>query len=214
MHEAQIVVLAKAPVAGRSKTRLCPALTPQHAADVARAALLDTIDAVVGVPVRRRVLVLDGAAEDLATDGLDVLPQRGAGLDERLAHAFEDAFATCPVPTLLVGMDSPQVTSSLLAGAVEQLLSGDSVLGHAADGGWWALGLVRPDAEVFLGVPMSADDTGERQERRLRQRGLRPCLLPVLRDIDRIEDLVEVAGIMPRTSRVAQITRSLTERVA
>ena len=211
MIQAQVVVLAKAPVAGRSKTRLCPPLTPEEAAGVARAALLDTLDVVAALPVRRRVLVLDGSAEGLQDKGFDVLSQRGNGLDERLAGAFADAFATCAVPTLLIGMDTPQVSPVLLHGALVRLLGAPAVLGHAADGGWWALGLHAPDPDVFLGVPMSADDTGAHQERRLRALGLAPALLPTLRDIDRIDDLAAVAAGMPRTSRVAQVALRLLE---
>ena len=214
MIQAQVVVLAKAPVAGRSKTRLCPPLTPEEAADVARAALLDTLDAVAALPVRRRLLVLDGSAEGLPHNGFDVLPQRGNGLDERLAGAFTDAFASCAVPTLLIGMDTPQVSPVLLHGALVRLLSSPAVLGHAADGGWWALGLHAPDPEAFLGVPMSADDTGAHQEQRLMSLGLPPVLLPELRDIDRVDDLAAVAAGMPRTSHVAQAALRLLERVS
>lgn len=214
MHQAQVVVLAKAPVAGRSKTRLCPPLTPSQAADVARAALLDTLDVVAALPVRRRLLVLEGSPNGLPHQGFDVVAQRGCGLDERLAHAFDDAFAGCALPTLLIGMDSPQVTPDLLDAALSALVSADAVLGHATDGGWWAMGLRAPDPEVFLGVPMSADDTGVHQERRLRTRGLAPVLLPELRDIDRVDDLAVVAAAMPRTSRVAQVALRLLEPVS
>ena len=214
MLPAQVVVLAKAPVAGRSKTRLCPPLAPEQAAEVARAALLDTLDVVAAVPARRRLLVLEGSPDALLRKGFDVLPQRGDGLDERLAHAFDDAFATCAVPTLLIGMDSPQVTPELLTDALTLLLTSDAVLGHATDGGWWALGLQAPDPDALLGVPMSADDTGAHQERRLRARGLAPELLPVLRDIDRVDDLAAVAAQMTAGSRVARLAAGLLERVA
>jgi rSAM/selenodomain-associated transferase 1 len=201
--DAQLVVLAKQPRAGRSKTRLCPPLTPEQAADVARAALLDTLDVVSATPVRRRVVVLDGSPRDLVPDGFDVLPQRGDGLDERLAAAFEDVFAGCTAPVLLIGMDTPQVTPALLAQAAAALAEAPAVLGLAEDGGWWLAGLHAPDARAFVGVPMSADDTGASQLARLRELGLDPQLLPVLRDIDRIEDLTAVAAAMPSSSRVA-----------
>src|SRR5207302_10117875 len=53
-------VMAKAPVAGTSKTRMCPPLSPEEAARIAEAALVDTLQAVLGTPVRRHVVVLDG----------------------------------------------------------------------------------------------------------------------------------------------------------
>ncbi|MCA1711354.1 MAG: TIGR04282 family arsenosugar biosynthesis glycosyltransferase [Actinobacteria bacterium] len=203
MLDAQIVVLAKQPQAGRTKTRLCPPLTPEQAADVARAALLDTLDAVAATAVRRRVVVLDGSPDELIPARFDVLPQRGAGLDERLAHAFTDTFADRSLPVLLIGMDTPQVTPFLLEQSIHTLLAAPAVLGLASDGGWWAAGLHAPDPEVFLGVPMSADDTGVHQLARLRRQGLEPVLLPALRDIDLVADLHAVAAEMPATSRTA-----------
>jgi rSAM/selenodomain-associated transferase 1 len=209
VFEAQIVVLAKSPVPGRVKTRLCPPLSPEQAAGVARAALIDTLDAVAQVPVRRRLAVLDGSPVGLVPAGFDVLPQRGGGLDERLAAAYSDAFSTCDLPVLLLGMDTPQVTPRLLAAAVGELLAGSAVLGHAADGGWWALGLHAPDPAAFLGVPMSTDRTGLLQEQRLRERGTRPTLLPRLRDIDVVDDLRAVVALLPAGSRLASVVRRL-----
>lgn len=211
MLEAQVVVLAKEPVAGRVKTRLCPPLTRGQAADVAAASLADTMLAVGALPVRRRVLVLDGDAAGIVTVGFDVLPQRGQGLDERLAAAVSDTFAGCSSPVLLIGMDTPQVTAALLTHCIEALLAGSPALGLAEDGGWWAVGLHAADPEVFLGVPMSATDTGVEQERRMRDRELTPHLLPTLRDIDGYDDLQAVAAGLP-DSRLAAVVRTLHDR--
>ncbi|MCU1673527.1 MAG: hypothetical protein JWN77_1640 [Frankiales bacterium] len=208
MLDAQIVVLAKQPLAGRTKTRLCPPLTPGQAAGVARAALLDTLDAVAATPVRRRVVVLDGSPDDLVPAGFDVLPQRGAGLDERLAAAFTDVLGGRSLPTLLIGMDTPQVTPELLEQCVRALLDAAAALGLADDGGWWAAGLHAPDPDAFLGVPMSADDTGVHQLARFRRQGLDPVLLPSLRDIDLIADLHAVAAVMPASSRTASVLQA------
>lgn len=204
MLEAQILILAKEPLAGRVKTRLSPPLTMEQAAAVAAAALQDTVDVVSQLPVRRRRVVLDGAAGAWLPAGYDVLPQRGDGLDARLAAAYDDAFSTCPLPALLIGMDTPQLTAGHLTDAVTRLLDGRPVLGYAEDGGWWALGLHAPDPDAFLGVPMSTPWTGACQEQRLRARGLEPVALPRLRDVDRIEDLLAVAAAMPPTSHLAR----------
>ncbi|MCX3061687.1 glycosyltransferase, partial [Streptomyces sp. GXMU-J5] len=85
-----LLVLAKEPVAGRVKTRLTPPFTPREAAALAEAALRDTLDAALAAPVRRRVLVLAGEPGPWLPPGFDVVPQRGDGLDERIAAAFED----------------------------------------------------------------------------------------------------------------------------
>lgn len=200
------MVLAKAPRPGRSKTRLCPPCTPRDAAALARAALADTLDAVLATPAARRVLVLDGPVGDWLAPGIEVVAQRGAGLDERLAHAFADIGG----PALLVGMDTPQVTRGDLACGLERLAAPgvDAVLGPATDGGYWAIGLRAAQPRAFLGVPMSTAWTGRAQRERLRQLGLRVALLPALRDVDRIADARAVAALAPagRFARALALT--------
>ncbi|MGW0058318.1 TIGR04282 family arsenosugar biosynthesis glycosyltransferase [Streptosporangium sandarakinum] len=200
--EGQIVVIAKEPVPGRVKTRLTPPFTPVEAAALASAALADTLDAVARARVRRRVLALRGRTGPWLPPGFTVLPQRGDGLDERLAAAFGDAHRAHPEPVVLIGMDTPQVTSPLLVSAMDALTVRDAVFGPAADGGFWLLGLRRPDPALLLGIPMSLPTTGSEQLRRLRAAGLSVGLLPVLRDVDTAEDAAAVAAETP-SSRFA-----------
>ncbi len=209
MLDVQVVVLAKQPVAGRSKTRLSPPLTPDEAAQVARAALLDTLDVVRACQADRPVVVLDGDPRGLVPEGFAVLPQVEGSLDVRLAAAFAAVQGARSAPILLIGMDTPQVTPTLLDQACTTLLAGDSVLGLAEDGGWWACGLRTADAEVFVGVPMSSDRTGVDQLARMRHRGLAPTLLPVLRDIDEAADLAAVASLMPSGTRLPELAGRL-----
>jgi rSAM/selenodomain-associated transferase 1 len=203
---ASLVVLAKAPRPGRSKTRLCPPCTPRDAATLARAALADTLDAVLATPAARRVVVLDGPVGDWLAPGVEVVAQRGDGLDERLANAFADVGG----PALLVGMDTPQVTPADLARGLAHLMAPgiDAVLGPATDGGYWAIGLRAPQPSAFLGVPMSTARTGRVQHARLRQLGLRVALVPALRDVDRIADARAVAALAPagRFARALALT--------
>jgi hypothetical protein len=195
-----VVVMAKEPRPGRCKTRLCPPATLAQAAALAEAALADTLAVVADTPADRRVLALDGRPGRWLPPGFTVLSQRGGGLDERLAAALADVALTgSGGPTLLIGMDTPQVTPRLLGAALARLLSPgvDAVLGPATDGGWWALGLRRPDPAATLGVPMSTPGTGAAQRRRLHTLGLRIADLPELRDVDVIDDAVAVAAEAP-----------------
>lgn len=209
-EQVHLLVLAKAPVAGRVKTRLSPPYTPAQAALLAEAALRDTLAAVAATPAVARTVVLDGAPGGWLPEGFAVLPQRGDGLDERLAAAYDDAWSLAPAPLLLVGMDTPQVAPALLADAAGQLLADGTgaVLGLAGDGGWWALGLRRPDASLLLGVPMSTDGTGAAQRTRLAGAGLHVTLLPELTDVDDADDARVVAAQCPG-SRFARLHREL-----
>jgi rSAM/selenodomain-associated transferase 1 len=190
-----VIVVAKAPVAGRVKTRLCPPLTHADAAFVARAALRDTLHAVVGA-APKVLLALDGEAGDWL-DGFDVdlVAQCDGGLDARIAAAFEAAAG----PSVLVGMDTPQLTPDLLVGAMRALATHDAVIGASADGGFWLLGTRRPHRALFEGVPMSRADTGALQYERLRQHALDVERLCVLRDVDEFDDALAVANLAPLT---------------
>jgi rSAM/selenodomain-associated transferase 1 len=201
-----LLVMAKAPAPGRSKTRLTPPCTPGQAAELARAALEDTLESAAATrrPLRR-VVVLDGTTPGWLPAGFEVVAQRGAGLAERLAAAFEDAGGG---PALVVGMDTPQVTPALLDQGLAALGDGaDAVFAAARDGGYWAIGLTRPDPRVFAGIPMSAADTGARQRARLAELGLAVATLPSLRDVDTIEDARAVAAAAPGGRFAAALAR-------
>jgi uncharacterized protein len=207
---AQVIVIAKEPVPGRVKTRLTPPFTPAEAAALAEAALADTLAAVASSAVTRRVLALDGRPGTWLPAGVEVIGQRGAGLDERIAWALADARALSPVPAVLIGMDTPQVTPGLLAAAAEPLVSGtaDATFGMAEDGGFWLLGLREIDPALVLGVPMSRPDTGARQFGRLVDAGLRVLPLPALTDVDTAEEAERIAAVLP-DSRFAACLRTL-----
>jgi len=203
-----LLVMAKEPMAGRSKTRLCPPCTPAQAAELAEAALADTLEVVAclaGDEVTP-VLALDGRPGSWLPAGFRVIAQRGNGFDERLANAWDDTGG----PTLQIGMDTPQVTVELLAAALTTLSSPgtDAVLGRASDGGWWALGLHRPDRRVFVGVPMSTATTGAFQLAQLRSLDLTVSELPELRDVDLFDDAVSVATSAPGTRFAAALNRT------
>jgi uncharacterized protein len=211
----QLLVITKAPVPGRSKTRLSPPCTPDQAAAVAAAAVGDTLDVVRATPVQRRVVALDGEPLDLDLSGCVVVPQVDGDLGTRLAHAFADAM-TPPdgeLPTLLIGMDTPQVTPELLTDALDRLVAagpGTAVLGTAPDGGWWALGVHSPVATLVLpGVPMSRDDTAVLTRAALEEAGLTVLDLPQLTDIDHFPDAVSVAAECPPDSRTRRVVTGI-----
>jgi glycosyltransferase A (GT-A) superfamily protein (DUF2064 family) len=213
MSRTQVLVITKAPVPGRSKTRLSPPCTPDQAAGIAAAAVGDTLDAVRAAPVAGRVVALDGHPGPLDLDGFRVVPQVDGGLGTRLAAAFADAMTDGPVPTLLIGMDTPQVTADLLtrcACLLESAGPGTAVLGTAPDGGWWALGLHTAEpAAVLASVPMSRDDTAVRTRQALEATGLTVLDLPQVTDIDHFPDALAVAVECPAASRTSRVVASV-----
>ena len=184
-----LLIVAKEPVAGDVKTRLCPPCTPEQAALVAESALRVTLASATSSRADRVVLALDGRPGPWCPHGVVVVPQGDGELDQRLWRAWSQV-GTGPV--VQIGMDTPQVGSIELDRAMARLLEPgvDAVFGPAQDGGWWAVGLRRPDPTVFLGVRTSCSDTGAVQRQRLRDRGLRVEDLWVERDLDTWDDVV------------------------
>jgi glycosyltransferase A (GT-A) superfamily protein (DUF2064 family) len=190
-----LIVIAKECVPGKVKTRLHPPLSLEAAANVARLSLIATLRTGRSVPASRRILFFDGELGDLAPHarGYDVVPQPPGTLDERLGHVFD----LVDEPALVIGMDTPQVAPDHLRRAFEEWPHEvDALFGPAADGGFWALGLRRPSGSLIRGVPMSRADTGALQRERLLAAGLVVAELPVLRDIDTVDDLAAVAELV------------------
>jgi len=206
---AAVIVIAKEPVPGRVKTRLCPPCSPPQAAALAGAALADTLDAALATGAGRVVLALDGRPGPWCPPGVEVVGQGDGPLDRRLTTAWAAATSG---PAVLIGMDTPQVTAAELDAAIGALVHHDAVLGPATDGGWWALGLRRPHPRAFAGVPMSRPDTGARQHERLTALGLRTGRLASHTDVDTWGDAVTVARSSPG-SRFAAAVEAVAPRV-
>jgi glycosyltransferase A (GT-A) superfamily protein (DUF2064 family) len=192
------------------KTRLVPPLTGSEAADLARAALSDTLRVASAVDASQHVLALDGRPGPWLPRGWRVVAQPAGTLDIRLVAAFGAASGG---PALLIGMDTPQVRAAQLAAFDPD--GHDACLGLAEDGGYWAIGLRNPAlaAEVISGVPMSTSHTGVEQLRRLRAAGLRVQLLDTLADVDTIDVAYGVAAAAPSTEFAAAL-RGLDPAVA
>ncbi len=210
MQQTTIMVMAKNPVPGFSKTRLCPPCTPEQAATVAAESIQDTLLAIRSVENTNLLVVIDRLERSLPVWLADIpaIDQVEGGLDRRLAAAF----AAVGGPAILVGMDTPHVPSFVLRDAVDLVEAGDSVLGLASDGGFWCIGFHHPPdgvtwADLFHDVPMSTDATGKQQLNRLVSHGCDVTLLPEYSDFDTFEDLLGIARLAPST-RVGQIVSS------
>lgn len=209
-----LLVVAKAPVPGLAKTRLAAAVGDRAAADIAAAALLDTLDAVAAAPVRARVVAMTGdldaarASQEIRSrlDAFTVVPQRGDAFADRLANAHLDAATAAGVAAVVqIGMDTPQVSAGTLSRCAQELLGTDAVLGMAADGGWWVLGVSDASmADCLRTVPMSRPDTGALTLAALKTRGFRVGLMKELADVDTVDDIEPVRKMCASGSRFAR----------
>ena len=200
--DVTIVVITKAPNVAKSRLRdECGTAAGNL---LAEAMLLDTLDAVAASSARERVVALPGDAGAWLPAGFGTIVQRGDCLAERLAAVFDDVGA----PAIVIAIDTPQVTATILDEAADALLRDgiDAVLGPATDGGYWAIGLREADPRVFLDIPMSTGLTGNAQWRRLRELELATHLLPELRDIDDLDDAIAAAEQAPDTRLAATMS--------
>ena len=210
------LVVAKAPIAGRSKTRLVPPLSAAQAAALQGALLRDTVAACLGETADVRLLV-DDEAERLALATLvpdvPIEVQRGAGLASALAHGIEDHLAGGAVA--IISSDLPGIPRGAIAGAHAALEAGaDVVLGPAMDGGYWLVAMKAAHEEPFREIPWSTPAVWAVTLRRCREAGLRVHELEPWRDIDTYADLASCRDeIDPaRAPHTAAILRELGER--
>lgn len=213
-----LLIVARAPVAGQAKSRLAATVGDAPAAQMAAAALLDTLETLEELAWPLVIAMtgdLDDAAQsrDLAAVCARhrVVAQRGDDFADRLIAAHHDADAGRGV--IQIGMDTPQVTAQHLQRAAASLDHHEAVLGAAEDGGWWVLGVREPRWTSCLAeVPMSRPDTGARTRAALVGTGARVGGLPVLADVDTWDDALAVADLVPDGRFAAAVTRTRAHR--
>ena len=195
-----LCIMAKAPETGQVKTRLCPPLSPAEAAELCRCFLLDKI-AQVRVVERAEPVVAyapEGAAPvfEALAPGFTLVPQRGGELTARLVSVLDRLFADGCEAVILIDSDTPTLPTGLLERAVTLLASGahDLVLGPSEDGGYYLIGLRRPQPELFEGMPWSTPAVLEETLRRARALGLSALRLPPWYDVDTGADLARLTA--------------------
>lgn len=196
-----VLVFARAPVAGATKTRLIPALGAETAAQLSTRLLHRTLETACDYPIE--LWCTPSAdhpvfAECERSFRLVRRVQQGGDLGARMAGALEDALRRASW-ALLIGTDCPELTAADLHQAASALQDGaDAVLGPAADGGYYLIGLRRARADLFLDMPWGTERVLRETRRRLHEYGCRWFELPVRRDLDRPEDLAHFNYLFPR----------------
>jgi rSAM/selenodomain-associated transferase 1 len=186
----RVLIVAKAPAPGRAKTRLVPPLTPDQAAALQTALLLDTLDSCRAQAGDVRLLVPSAADEACLaalSPGTPIERQQGRGLADALRLGLDHG--TRDGPTALVSSDIPGVPPGSLEAAFRALGSADIVLGPATDGGYWLIAAAAPHAAPFAHIPWSTPATLAVTLRRCQDAGLRVHLLHAWRDVDTAADL-------------------------
>ena len=186
-----VLVVAKAPLPGRAKTRLVPPLSAEQAADLQRALLLDTLDSCRAEGLEPAVLC---AGEDAAAlrkaigPGIRLVAQEGRGLADALRLGMRRHLRRGPVA--IVSSDVPGLPPGSLGDAFAALVNGaDVVLGPARDGGYWLVAMREPHDAPFEDIPMSTAAAYDTTCRRCAEANLTLATVEPWRDVDTAVDL-------------------------
>ena len=213
-----LIVVAKRPTPGKTKTRLSPPLTPELASALYECFLFDTLDQMRQVSDAQHVIAyLDefDYFHRLAPD-FELIPQEGRDLGERLDHALSLYLSRGYERVVIMDSDSPTLPSAYLSQAFNALWDGaDVTLGPCDDGGYYLIGIKKPAPrllrEVQLSTPTVTADTIALAE----EEGLRVSLLPTWYDVDDAASLVRLMKeVESLDSQVAIHTRRFLQQDA
>ena len=194
MEEA-IVLMAKAPVPGLVKTRLCPPLAPADAARLYACMLRDAGEEISSVASVARYLFLDppvavNAMRDAPFSSFERFPQRGKNLGEKMRDAASTAFGLGAMRVVIVGADCPSLSAGTVRRAFRELREGaEAVFGPSADGGYYLVGLACPDERLFRDIAWSTPAVLPGTVARCRALSIPFSFLRPGRDVDTVEDL-------------------------
>ncbi|MGI9645876.1 MAG: TIGR04282 family arsenosugar biosynthesis glycosyltransferase [Ilumatobacteraceae bacterium] len=212
-----VVIMAKRPRPGQSKTRLVPPLTDRSAAELAECFLLDALDLVRSVAGATPMVAVwppesEAYFAQIAGD-VERVTQVGAALDERLDHVLRECLAQGYEHVVALNADSPTLPSRLLAEAFRALSRDDVdvVLGPAADGGYYLIGWTQAHPTLVRGVEMSTPTVLAETLERASAAGVRVALLEEWYDVDEPADLARLIDELgpddpraPHTARLLQ----------
>lgn len=241
--DSALIIFVKAPVPGQVKTRLCPPLTPDEAASLHGSFVLDMLERSrppTGTRPHRgarggwrwdRFVACSPSPEHAFFKvieeryGVRLLAQRGEDLGARMARAVAEVFALGYRHVVLIGTDVPTLPATAFDEAFALLASHHVVLGPAADGGYYLLGLRQAAPELFMDIPWSTDRVLALTRRKAAALGLSAALLQARRDVDTPDDLralieeasaglrAEAAAASSLSPRTAGVLRLLAHRL-
>lgn len=192
----QLFVFARFPEPGRAKTRLIPTLGSERAARLSRRLTEHAVAAARGAckagTISLTVCSTGSSHRNFSAwlgSDLRFLEQSSGDIGERMRRVFEKAFAQGAPGALLTGSDLQDISSDILKQAAAALKTYDVVLGPAADGGYYLIGMQRYNPELFKGINWGSARVAEQTRAAIKQCGLTCAEVSKLCDVDRPEDL-------------------------
>ncbi len=188
MKKEVVLVFQKNAILGQVKTRLAVGMGELPALDIYRHLIELTYSALEAVPVSVWTYFSDFIPESTYPTVEKSYVQQGQDLGERMANAFARTFESGRDKVVLIGTDCPTLKSQHLLQAFEALNHSDLVVGPASDGGYYLIGMNRSMDFLFEGITWSSELVLSQTLALAAAQGLQTSLLPVLEDIDTLED--------------------------
>jgi rSAM/selenodomain-associated transferase 1 len=197
--QTALAVMAKAPRAGKVKTRLSPPLTPDQAADLNICFLKDSAENIGAVAVSggaAGVISYTPVGDEALFDNLlpidfALIPQRGDGFGERLLATAQDLLSCGYGSVCLIDSDSPTVPVVAFEQAIAELQKeGDRiVIGPAVDGGYYLIGLKQAHPKLFAEITWSTSSVFSETVAAAKKTDIEVVVLPLWYDVDDGETL-------------------------
>lgn len=188
-----IVIMAKAPIPNRVKTRLTPPLEPEEASLLYHSFLLDKIEQVKSIEAHRYVAYTPQTSESffrsIMPSEFSLISQEGEDLGEKLSNVSNGLFAQGAEKVVMLDSDTPNLPTDLIREALSRLIEVDVVLGPCEDGGYYLIGMRSWIPEIFHGILWSTADVAKMTVKKAQALGLRVFLLERWYDVDTIMDL-------------------------
>lgn len=214
MSDTALVVMARYPEAGKTKTRLARTIGHDETVRLYRAFLTDLAQRFAGqscdlhwayTPAEVDYHAFVATLAPAFAQHMRCFPQQGADLGARLLNAFKWTYERQFERTIVTGSDSPQISLAIIAHAREALDEADVVLGPALDGGYYLIAMCKP-YDVFSSIPMSTSVVLQRTIELAERQGLSVRLLEPLFDIDELPDLLRLAQLLEADRTLAPVT--------
>jgi len=214
-----LIMVAKEPIVGNCKTRLCPPLSARDATDLYTGFVTDLVGRLRGLKSPDLVTGIaytpDAALAyfEREAPGLLLLPQEGADLGERLRNIAQTYLRQACDAVVIMSSDSPTIPTHILISAFDRLFESDVVLGPCFDGGYYLVGMSTYAPQIFERITWSTDQVLLQTVDRAREAGLSVSLLPTWYDVDTVADLSQLAVDAMSTDSETPATAAVLRRL-
>lgn len=192
-----LLIFIKNPELGKVKTRLAKSIGEDNALKVYKDLLKKTITVAEKTDVRRQVWYSSfiDYEDGISTESFEKFLQSGSDLGKRMKYSFQQVFEGGVERAVIIGSDCPDLNERIVENAFNRLKENDLVIGPSEDGGYYLLGMNRFFETLFDDIEWSTESVLETTIQKAKTRGLKVFQLPILNDIDNIEDLKK-SGLM------------------